>query len=103
MRRRLAAAATAALTEHEAEDWHRARGHCDCYVSNGALIMAAIRLGFTVKRDLYRLDYPNAWLNISRRRSGGGDDARPGPPPRPRAGARARRCLYAPTWPENAR
>ena len=53
--------------KHEAERWCRMRGHeGGGYICNGALLMAAVRLGFKVQRC--SLTSPNAWLNISRRR-----------------------------------
>jgi hypothetical protein len=61
--------------KHEAQGWgRRARGYhhepSGGYVSNGALLMAAIMLGFTIKRDK-DLSFPNAWLNISSKRPDG--------------------------------
>jgi hypothetical protein len=45
--------------KHAAEGYHRDRGNKDNYVSNGALIAAAIYLGFN-----YRVDGPNAHFNM---------------------------------------
>jgi len=60
------------LLKHEAEDWWRSQcERCDNYVSNGCLLMAAIRLGFTFDRPAWRRDFPNASLNISQRRPRG--------------------------------
>jgi hypothetical protein len=52
--------------KHEAERWWRAKGagHGG-YISNGALLMAAIRLGMRVERIG---SSPNACLNLSRHR-----------------------------------
>jgi hypothetical protein len=50
--------------KHRAEEWHRARGK-SCYVSNGALIMAAHRLGFTIEpADDFSDGFSNALLNL---------------------------------------
>jgi hypothetical protein len=47
--------------KHDAEHYFRDRGIADNYVSNGALIAAAIHLGFN-----YRVVGPNAYFNIGR-------------------------------------
>jgi len=48
--------------KHRAEHHHRDQGRLDNYVSNGALIAAAIHLGFQ-----YRIDGPNAYFNMGSR------------------------------------
>ena len=54
--------------KHVAERWHERRRLGNPYISNGALLMAAHRLGFTVEPtrrwsgDWY--DFSNAWLNV---------------------------------------
>jgi hypothetical protein len=48
--------------KHAAEHFHRELGNNDNYVSNGALIGAAIHLGFD-----YRADGPNAYFNMGLR------------------------------------
>jgi hypothetical protein len=48
--------------KHGAEHYFRDRGLNNNYVSNGALIAAAIHLGFN-----YRADGPNAYFNMGRR------------------------------------
>jgi hypothetical protein len=54
--------------KHQAERWSRSQGGVP-YICNGALLMAAVRLGFKLKRPSdVRPDYPNAWLNISQNR-----------------------------------
>jgi predicted transcriptional regulator len=45
--------------KHRAENFHRDRGTTDSYVSNGALIAAAVYLGFNIRQD-----GPNACFNI---------------------------------------
>ncbi len=60
--------------KHEAERWCRTQGHDDGgYISNGALLMAAYRLGFHVRRCSGRS--PNAFINIGRRRPQGTGEA----------------------------
>jgi hypothetical protein len=55
--------------KHEAERWCREQGRPNGgYISNGALLMAAYALGFTVYRPTKRPDFPNAFLNISQHR-----------------------------------
>jgi len=56
--------------KHEAERWLRASrsGRQNCYISNGALIVAALISGFKVKRSA-GFDSPNAYLNIGVRRT----------------------------------
>jgi hypothetical protein len=55
--------------KHEAERWCREQGHPNGgYISNGALLMAAYTLGFKVQRPTNYPDFPNAFLNVSRRR-----------------------------------
>jgi hypothetical protein len=50
--------------KHRAEDWQRARGK-SCYISNGALIMAAHRLGFAIEpADDFSGGFSNALLNL---------------------------------------
>jgi hypothetical protein len=63
-------AGTSCGLKHVAEHWHRARSPGrDYYISNGALLMAAHRLGFMIEPttgwsgDWY--DFANAWLNIA--------------------------------------
>ncbi|MET3993354.1 hypothetical protein ABID65_005006 [Bradyrhizobium sp. S3.9.2] len=53
--------------KHEAERWGQRKGFC-CYVSNGALLCAALHLGLVI--DEYRDRFPtspNARIGISRR------------------------------------
>jgi len=59
--------------KHEAERWAANNGWRERggYVSNGALLMAAHRMGFQIKRcgEAWQ-GSPNAWLNISQDRPG---------------------------------
>jgi hypothetical protein len=51
--------------KHRAEDWYAARG-TPCYISNGALLMAAHRLGFRLEpTENWSDGFANAWLNIA--------------------------------------
>ena len=55
--------------KHEAERWCRAQGHPNGgYICNGALLMAAYGLGFKIQRPSGYQNFPNAYLNIARRR-----------------------------------
>jgi hypothetical protein len=55
--------------KHQAEHWHRASGSGqDCYISNGAFIVAALIAGFKVKR-CGGFDSPNAYFNMGERKT----------------------------------
>jgi hypothetical protein len=50
--------------KHRAEEWHLARGK-SVYISNGALIMAARRLGFAIEpADDFSDGFSNAYVNL---------------------------------------
>jgi hypothetical protein len=62
--------------KHEAERWCRAQGHpCGGYICNGALLMAAHGLGFKIQRPSGYQNFPNAYLNIAKRRPQSGPRA----------------------------
>ena len=61
--------ATSYGLKHECERWRKARYPSrNYYVSNGALLMAAVGLGFRIQRPSAYRNFPNAYLNIARRR-----------------------------------
>lgn len=61
--RRVSRKSTSYGYKHEAERFHKDRASdADHYVANGLFIVAALHLGFSVKRDG---DSPNAFINIA--------------------------------------